>query len=195
MQPRTFSQCRDLSEILSPPWRTKDQLSSADRQCNRRTADPSLHSGLLSSCLRQWPFAVALLALFIASTERSLAADTQKALARFQTAEQLLSELQSKPVATRTRKDYLRAIDAYREVYHLAPTSMRADPSAYEVAELTEQMGRHFNDTDVLAGAVKQYRFLLHEYPGTKHRFESLLAIGDIEGSELHDTDAARAAY
>jgi N-acetylmuramoyl-L-alanine amidase len=113
----------------------------------------------------------------------------------FETAGQLFIALQSKPPAYRTREDYTRAIEAYRAVYHAAPTSVRADPSAYAVAELTEEMGHRYQDTAVLQQAVKQYRFLLGHYPATKHHAEALLAIGNIEAENLNDRAAAREAY
>ncbi|HZU22240.1 MAG TPA: AMIN domain-containing protein, partial [Terriglobales bacterium] len=113
----------------------------------------------------------------------------------FETAGQLFVALQSKPPAMRMRADYSRVIEAYRSVYHAAPASLRADPSAYAVAELTEEMGHRFNDAAVLQQAVKQYRFLLRAYPATRHHAESLLAIGNIEAEALNDREAAREAY
>lgn len=190
MQPRTLSQCRDIEGVSRFSFLVsgaRSNLRAASRATRNKKRETRL--GRLAFC------SAVTTILLITCSQKSLASETQKALSRFQTAEQLLSELKSKPVATRTRNDYLRVINTYREVHHLAPTSTRADPSAYEVAELTEQMGRRFNDGSVLAEAVKHYRFLLHEYPATKHRFEALLAIGDIEAGDLHDPEAARAAY
>src|SRR5947209_6595694 len=118
-----------------------------------------------------------------------------RAEAEFETAGRLRAELLAAPPANRTYAQYTRAIETYRAVYHLAPTSIFADPGAFAVAELTEKMGHRFNDAEALEQAVKQYRFLLHEYPATKRRFEALLAIGNIEANDLHDKDAARTAY
>lgn len=127
-----------------------------------------------------------------ANTAESRTADPRE---MFETAGQLFVELQSKPPAFRTRADYSRTIEAYRSVYHAAPTSVRAEPSAYAVAELTDEMGHRYQDTAVLQQAVKQYRFLLRAYPASKHRAEALLAIGNIEAENLNDRVAAREAY
>src|SRR5947209_6749931 len=42
----------------------------------------------------------------------------------FETAGQLFVELQTKPPAMRMRADYTRVVEAYRNVYHVAPTSL-----------------------------------------------------------------------
>jgi N-acetylmuramoyl-L-alanine amidase len=142
-------------------------------------------AGLLSLTLATPLFAADAAALVKSRDSRVL----------FETAGQLLVELQSKPPAERTRTDYTQVIEAYREVYHVAPASVRADPSAYAVAQLTEELGHRFHDTAVLQQAVKQYRFLLRGYPATKHYAESLFAIGNIESEDLNDREAARESY
>lgn len=118
-----------------------------------------------------------------------------KAQAEFEAATALRDDLLAEPASARTGAQYAHVIEKFRAVYHLSPNSIYADPSAYAVAELTDRMGHQFKDDEVLQQAVKQYRFLLHEYPATKRRFESLLAIGNIEANDLHDKDGARAAY
>src|SRR5438105_3980105 len=137
MQARTLPRCREMSGKL---W-------------------PVLLNGcaaVLASTLPLLPIVPAYAA--DAETPQAELADPRII---FETAGQLFVELQSKPPAMRTREDYSRTIEAYREVYHIAPTSLRADPSAYAVAELTEEMGHRYQDTAVLQQAVKQYRFLL----------------------------------
>jgi N-acetylmuramoyl-L-alanine amidase len=56
-------------------------------------------------------------------------------------------------------------------------------------------MGRHFKDDIDLYAAVRQYKFLRREYPGSKHRIEALLAIGEIYKNDLGDDADARMAF
>lgn len=93
-----------------------------------------------------------------------------------------------------TRREYETVIASYRRIVLEAPTSSKADGSAFAVAELTAEMGRHFKDEMVLYSAVREYKFLRREYPGSKHRIEALLAIGEIYKNDLGDQADARAA-
>lgn len=95
--------------------------------------------------------------------------------------------LEARPAQSLTRADYDRVINAYRRVYFEAPTSSKADPSVVAVAELLEEMGRRFEDADILRGAVQQYEFLRRQYPGSKARFGALFRIGEIYHDDLHD--------
>jgi N-acetylmuramoyl-L-alanine amidase len=86
-------------------------------------------------------------------------------------------------------------INAYRRVYLGAPTSGRADPSVVAAAQLTEEMGRRFNDPDILRSAIQQYEFLRREYPGSKFRFDALFRIGEIYKDDLHDNARGNATF
>jgi N-acetylmuramoyl-L-alanine amidase len=109
-------------------------------------------------------------------------ADTQ-----FAAASQLQQALEGRPAADRTRRDYERVISAYHRVYTGAPSSSKADPSVVAAAQMTEEMGRRFNDSEVLRSAIQQYEFLRREYPGSKFRFNALYRIGEIYKDDLHD--------
>ena len=76
-----------------------------------------------------------------------------------------------------------------------APTSAKAEPSAFALAELTEEMGRQFSDETALYAAVRAYKFLRREYPGSKHRMQALLAIGKIYKNDLGSADDAQSAF
>ena len=80
-------------------------------------------------------------------------------------ADRMREALNGRPPAERTRHDYQRVINAYRNVYYGAPTSTKADPSAVAVAEILVEMGRRFDDNQILNEAIAQYRFLRREYP------------------------------
>ena len=114
---------------------------------------------------------------------------------QFAAAEQIQEALEGRPLEDRTRHDYERVISAYRRVYLEAPSSGRADPSVVAAAQMTEEMGRRFDDPDILRSAIQQYEFLRREYPGSRYRFEALLAEGDIYLRDLNDTLAAKATY
>jgi N-acetylmuramoyl-L-alanine amidase len=114
---------------------------------------------------------------------------------KFATAERMREALNGRPAADRTRRDYQRVIDAYRRVYYGSPTASKADPSVVAVAELQVEMGRRFNDGDILRSAVKQLEFLRREYPGSKDRFSALFTIGQIYKEDLNDPVKARGTF
>jgi N-acetylmuramoyl-L-alanine amidase len=114
---------------------------------------------------------------------------------QFAAAEQMQEGLEGHPIESRTRLDYERVINAYRRVYLAAPSSGRADPSVVAAAQMTEEMGRRFNDPDILRSAIQQYEFLRREYPGSKFRFDALFRIGEIYKDDLHDKTRADATF
>ena len=147
--------------------------------------------------LRTLRWAAALLALLLPAIAAHARVHKSKAWAdtQFAAAEQLQEALEGQPVGERTRRDYQHVIDAYRRIYLGAPSSGRADPSVVAAAQLTEEMGRRFNDADVLRSAIQQYEFLRREYPGSKFRFDALFRIGEIYKDDLHDKTRADATF
>ena len=136
-------------------------------------------------------FALLLPALAVARVHRSGAwADSQ-----FAAAQRMQEMLEGQPIDKRTRVDYERVINAYRRIYFGAPTSGRADPSVVAAAEMTEELGRRFDDSDALRSAIQQYEFLRREYPGSKFRFDALFRIGEIYKDDLHDKKNADATF
>lgn len=114
---------------------------------------------------------------------------------QFNKAESQREALNGRSSQARTRHEYETVIASYRRVVLEAPTSSKADGSAFIVAELTAEMGRHFKDDMALYSAVREYKFLRREYPGSKHRVEALLAIGEIYKNDLGDEDNARSTF
>lgn len=114
---------------------------------------------------------------------------------QFAAAQQMQETLEVHPLEDRTRHDYERVINAYRRVYLEAPSSGRADPSVVAAAQMTEEMGRRFDDPDILRSAIQQYEFLRREYPGSKARFDALFRIGEIYKDDLHDKTRADATF
>jgi len=113
----------------------------------------------------------------------------------FAKAERMREALNGRPSGERTRRDYQRVLNAYRYIYLGAPTSAKADPSVVAVAETLVEMGRRFDDDKILNEAIEQYKFLRHEYPGSKFRCDGLFTIGEIYKDDLNDPAAAHSAF
>ena len=113
----------------------------------------------------------------------------------FARAERMREALNGRPAKQRAHRDYQRVIDSYRRVYFGAPTSSKGDASVVAVAELQVEMGRQFDDNQILQSAVKQYEFLRKEYPGSKYRFDALFTIGEIYKDDLDDPEEAQATF
>jgi len=113
---------------------------------------------------------------------------------QFDKAESQRETLEGRAEQSRTRREYETVITAYRRVVLEAPTSSKADDSAFAVAEITAEMGRRFQDDNALNSALREYKFLRREYPGSKHRIAALLAIGKIYKSDLGDDPDGREA-
>ena len=117
------------------------------------------------------------------------------ARSQFAAAQRLHQSLEARPAQQLTRSDYERVINAYHLVYFEAPVSTRADPSVVAVAQLKEEMGRRFDDDDMLRSAIEQYEFLRRQYPGSKARFGALFRIGEIYKDDLQDKTRADAVF
>lgn len=114
---------------------------------------------------------------------------------QFAKAESQRETLNGRASQARSRREYEAVIASYRKIVLEAPTSSKADGSAFAVAEVTAEMGRHFKDDMALYSAVREYKYLRREYPGSKHRIEALLAIGEIYKNDLGDQADGRAAF
>ncbi|HZQ17539.1 MAG TPA: N-acetylmuramoyl-L-alanine amidase [Terriglobales bacterium] len=135
--------------------------------------------------------------LFVAATCAQARVHRSQAWAeqQFNKAEAQRQTLEGHAEQARTRREYQAAIASYRRIVLEAPTTSKADGSAFLVAQLTAEMGRHFKDDMVLYSAIREYKYLRREYPGSKHRVEALLAIAEIYKNDLGDNDNARATF
>jgi len=136
----------------------------------------------------------ACIVLICAYAEAKVHRSQSWAETQFTKAEGQRETLSGRDEQARTRREYEAVIAAYRRIVLEAPTSSKADGSAFAVAQLTAEMGRHFKDDMALYAAVREYKYLRREYPGSKHRIEALLAIGEIYKNDLGDDSDARAA-
>ena len=151
----------------------------------------------MTSSRRGWRWGVLLLVVALPGVRSHARAHHSEAWARdrFAAAERMREALNGRPPAERTRHDYQRVLNAYRNVYYGAPTSTKADPSAVAVAETLVEMGRRFDDDEILNEAIAQYKFLRKEYPGSKYRCDALFTIGEIYKDDLNDPEQARATF
>ncbi len=130
-----------------------------------------------------------------ANAKRTIAQKKQAAGIQFDKAERMREALNGRAVSERSRRDYDRAIDAYRAVYFTAPTSSKADASVAAVAELKAAVGRQFHDEKALHAAIEQYEFLRREYPGSRFRMQGLYTIAQIYKDDLKDAAQARESF
>jgi N-acetylmuramoyl-L-alanine amidase len=143
----------------------------------------------------RWSAAVFVLLLPVMAAHARVHRSGAWADSQFAAAQRMQEALEGRTIESRTRLDYERVINAYRRVYLGAPTSGRADPSVVAAAQMTEEMGRRFNDSDILRSAIQQYEFLRREYPGSKFRFDALFRIGEVYKDDLHDRVRADATF
>jgi len=125
----------------------------------------------------------------------SVARKKHIALDYYHKAVQMREALNGRPESDRDTEDYNRVIDSFRKVYHLAPTSTRADSSVLAVAELLAEQARLNDDKTGFKSAIGQYEFLRREYPGSKYRFGALLSIGQIYREDLNEPAIARETF
>src|SRR5581483_3117768 len=110
--------------------------------------------------------------LLIAAPAHAISVSRKKQLSleQYHRALQMREALQGRPEAQRSPEEYDRVIDAFRKVYHIAPTSTRADASVLAVGDLLTEKARLDNDEKGCKSAIGQYEFLGREYPGSKYR-------------------------
>jgi N-acetylmuramoyl-L-alanine amidase len=142
-----------------------------------------------------WATLACSLLLPISATATSVARKKHLALDDYHKAVAMREALNGRPENERASDDYERAIEAFRKVYHLAPTSTRADASVLAVGDLLTEQARLNDDEKGFKSAIGQYEFLCREYPGSRYRFGALLSIAQIYREDLGDADAAKAAY
>ena len=143
-----------------------------------------------------WRWGLVTLAILSAVPSQARARHSEAwARDHYASAERMREALNGRPIADRSRRDYQRVLNAYRNVYFGAPASAKADPSVVAVAETLVEMGRRFEDDKILKEAISQYRFLRREYPGSKYRFDALFTIGEIYKDDLGNADEARATF
>jgi len=147
-------------------------------------------------------FGAVLFGLFAAfSTTRVEATGTtttsvkrQAASAQFARGEDQRAALNAKPANKRTLADYKQVVLTYRRVYLITPHAAEVPDAVVAVAELYTEMGDRFGRS-YYQSAVDSYRFLIHDYPASRHVADALLHIAQLEKDPLGDPGAAAKTY
>jgi N-acetylmuramoyl-L-alanine amidase len=113
---------------------------------------------------------------------------------QFARAESLRADLESQPAANRTEKSYLAAVDAYRRVYYITSHADEDPAALFAVGSLYRAMGDRF-DAKYYQSAVDAYQFLLNDYPTNRYREDAMLAVGEIERDNLHNSALAKQTF
>ena len=129
------------------------------------------------------------------ASARTVREKKQFARTQFEVAQRMREALRGRPEDDRSANDYEKVMDAYRKVYHTAPTSVKADAAVVAVAELLAESARVLDDEKRFHSAIGQYEFLRKEYPGSKYRFDALFTIGEIYHEDLEDGQKAKESF
>jgi len=118
-----------------------------------------------------------------------------KAIATFDRAVRMRTTLESLPENKRTKADYLKVIETFRQVGRLNPAHAKVPTALACVAELYEEMGRLFSADRYYLESVKTYQFLVSEYPHSQVAREALFTIGEIYRTDLENPQDARKTF
>jgi N-acetylmuramoyl-L-alanine amidase len=141
-------------------------------------------------------FAVWVFLCFFSSVAHADNSSARRETARnqFDRAEQERQALEARPEKDRSLKEYTSVLNTYRRVVLITPRAAEVPAALNQVAALYRVMGDLFNEKYYQL-AVNSYQFLLREYPASRYREESMLAIGKIEQNDLHDPVLAKTSY
>jgi N-acetylmuramoyl-L-alanine amidase len=146
------------------------------------------------------PFLLAMIWVLVAvaavpaAAQEDPASRRTAAQAQFERAEAMRATLEAKSERERSLREYETLVTTYRRVYLITPHAMQVPPAIKAVGDLYRRMGEQF-EARYFASAVKAYEFLIRDYPDTKYREESLLAIADIQRNYLSEKDLAQKGY
>ena len=127
---------------------------------------------------------------FAGDDDATLRAAAQQQFAR---AEALRAALEAK-TEPQTVKDYTELVSAYRHVMLITPRAPEVPAAIKEIGDLYRSMGEQF-DRVYFNSAVETYGFLLREYPTTRYREETLLAIAQIPTTTLGQADVPQTRF
>jgi N-acetylmuramoyl-L-alanine amidase len=121
-------------------------------------------------------------------------AKRQAAADQFSRAEDQRAALNLKPAGKRTLADYKQVVASYRRVGLITPHAPEVSESLMALGELYTEMGGRFGQA-YSQSALESYRFLLHDYPVSKHASEALFRIGLLQKDQLGDSAAATKTF
>lgn len=114
---------------------------------------------------------------------------------QFQHAQRMHAWLDGKLTTRRTRLDYSRVMDAYRNVYMDDSGSRYAVAAMAATADLYAEEGRVFHDAALLRDSIGQYEALRRQYPRSEYAYSALLNEGDIYELDLGDLTRAKQRF
>src|SRR3984893_7904678 len=129
-----------------------------------------------------------------ASAARPTATLKRQAGAQFQHAEQQRATLNLKPAAKRTLGDYRPVVSSYRRVYLITPRANEVPDALIAIAQLYTEMGERFG-RNYYQYAADSYRFLLREYPASRHAPDAMLVCAKLQRDQLADYAGATQTY
>jgi N-acetylmuramoyl-L-alanine amidase len=139
-------------------------------------------------------FSTALIASAAASPVPPTAALKRQAGAQFQRAEQQRATLNLKPITKRTLGDYRQVVSSYRRVYLITPRANEVPKALMAIAQLYTEMGERFG-RNYYQYAADSYRFLLREYPSSRHAPDAMLVCAKLQRDQLADYAGATRTY
>ena len=107
----------------------------------------------------------------------------------------LRAQLEATPAEQRMKAQYEEALNAFRAIYHQAPSSAKAPASVAAVADLLAEKGRVLKDSRALRAAIGQYEFLREQYPKSPQVENALLLEGEICRQDLKDAACAEEKF
>jgi N-acetylmuramoyl-L-alanine amidase len=143
----------------------------------------------------RWSAAVLLLVLPALLAEASSHKSAAWANSRLDAADKARETFNNRAEKDRSRHDYQRLINSYRQIYYGSPSSPEASKAVLSVAQLLQEMGSQFDDTKNLRGAIQEYEYLRREYPSSKYRATALFAIAQIYRDDLGESDRANEVF
>jgi N-acetylmuramoyl-L-alanine amidase len=135
-----------------------------------------------------------LIAPAAASPSAPTASVKRQAGAQFQRAEQLRATLNLKPLAKRTLGDYRQVVSSYHRVYLITPRANEVPEALIAIAQLYTEMGERFG-RNYYQNAADSYRFLLREYPASRHAPDAMLVCAKLQRDQLADYGGATQTY
>jgi N-acetylmuramoyl-L-alanine amidase len=139
-------------------------------------------------------FSTASIASAAASPVPPTAALKRQAGAQFQRAEQQRATLNLKPITKRTLGDYRQVVSSYRRVYLITPRANEVPEALMAIAQLYTEMGERFG-RNYYQYAADSYRFLLREYPSSRHAPDAMLVCAKLQRDQLADYAGATQTY
>lgn len=155
-----------------------------------------------SGFARVSPLFLAIVLTLLSSTSSTAASSSpnattgrnQAASAQFTRAEDQRAALDDKPQNKRTLAEYKQVVNSYRRVYLITPHAAEVPEALMALGELYTEMGDRFG-ASYYQSATESYRFLLKEYPTSKHGQDAMLLIAHLQRNQLGDAASASKTF